>query len=218
VKRLAWLSLIFIPILVMCVFHQVQPAAAQAPTISPSIFIQSPREGQALQGIVIIEGKIRGEGFTSGKLSFSYAADGVETWFFIADIMPGAKESSQTSVKVEWDTTQITDGNYHLRLVAEYDGRATIFELIPNLRVRNHSPIETSTPAPAGTQADEGNTDHTATPTRRLEPQKTPTPLPENPAVLESNDLYRVLIITGILVLGAFLVGVIYLRVIKGFR
>ncbi len=202
----------------MSVFHQVRPAAAQAPTISPSIFIQSPREGQALQGIVIIEGKIRGEGFTSGKLSFSYAADGGETWFFIADIMRGAKESSQTSVKVEWDTTQITDGNYHLRLVAEYDGRATIFELIPNLRVRNYSPVETSTPAPAGTQVDVGNTDYTATPTWRLEPQKTPTLLPENPAVLESNDLYRVLIITGILVLGAFLVGAIYLRVKKGFR
>ncbi len=199
----------------MCVFHQVQPAAAQAPTISPSIFIQSPREGQALQGIETIEGKIRGEGFISGKLSFSYAADGPETWFFIADILPGAEEGSQTSVKVEWDTTQITDGNYHLRLVAEYDGRATIFELIPNLRVRNHSPVETSTPAPADTQE---NADHAVTPTRRSAPQKTPTPLPENPAVLESNDLYRVLIITGILILGAFLIGAIYLRVKKGFR
>ena len=199
----------------MSVFHQAQPAAAQAPTISPSIFILSPREGQALQGIETIEGKIRGEGFISGKLSFSYAADGAETWFFIVDIMPGAEESSQTSVKVEWDTTQITDGNYHLRLVAEYDGRATIFELVPNLRVRNHSPVETSTPAPADTQE---NADHAITPTPRSAPQKTPTPLPENPAVLESDDLYRVLSITGILILGAFLVGAIYLRVKKGFR
>ena len=199
----------------MSVLHQAQPTAAQAPTISPSIFIQSPREGQALQGIVTIEGKIRGEGFTSGKLSFSYAADGPETWFFIADILPGAEESSQTSVKVEWDTTQITDGNYHLRLVAEYDGRATIFELIPNLRVRNHSPVETSTPAPTDSQE---NADLAVTPTRRSAPQETPTPLPENPAVLKSDDLYRVLSITGILILGAFLIGSIYLRVKKGFR
>ncbi len=199
----------------MSVFHQAQPAAAQAPTISPSIFILSPREGQALQGIETIEGKIRGEGFISGKLSFRYAADGPETWFFIADILPGAEEGSQTSVKVEWDTTQITDGNYHLRLVAEYDGRATIFELIPNLRVRNHSPVETSTPAPVDTQE---NADHAATLTPRSAPQKTPTPLPENPAVLESDDLYRVLSITGILILGAFLIGAIYLRVKKGFR
>jgi hypothetical protein len=215
VKRLVWLSLVFVPLLVMSVFHQAQPAAAQAPTISPSIFILSPREGQALQGIVTIEGKIRGEGFTSGKLSFSYAVDGPETWFFIADIMPGAEESSQTAVKVEWDTTQITDGNYNLRLVAEYEGKATIFELIPNLRVRNHSPIETSTPAPAGIQED---TDLSATPTRRSLAQETPTPLPDNPAVLDSNDLYRVLSITGILVLSAFLIGTIYLRVKKGFR
>jgi hypothetical protein len=215
VKRLVWLSLVFVPLLVMSVFHQAQPAAAQAPTISPSIFILSPREGQALQGIVTIEGKIRGEGFTSGKLSFSYAVDGPETWFFIADIMPGAEESSQTAVKVEWDTTQITDGNYNLRLVAEYEGKATIFELIPNLRVRNHSPIETSTPAPAGIQED---TDRSVTPTRRSLAQETPTPLPDNPAVLDSNDLYRVLSITGILVLSAFLIGTIYLRVKKGFR
>lgn len=214
-KRQAWFSLVFVPLLVMSVFHQAQPAAAQAPTISPSIFILSPREGQALQGIETIEGKIRGEGFISGKLSFSYAADDTETWFFIADIMPGAEEGSQTSVKVEWDTTQITDGNYHLRLVAEYDGSATIFELIPNLRVRNYSPVETSTPAPAGTQE---NTDNAATPTRMSASQIIPTPLPDNPAELESNDLYRVLSITGILVFGAFLIGAIYLRVKKGFR
>lgn len=217
-KRLAWLSLVFIPLLVMCVFHQTQPAAAQAPTISPSIFIQSPREGQALQGIETIEGKIRGEGFTSGKLSFSYAADGPETWFFIADIMPETEEGSQTSVKVEWDTTQITDGNYNLRLVAEYEGKATIFELIPNLRVRNHSPIETSTPAPTGIQEDVDNTDRTVTPTGKSSAQETPTPLPDNPAVLESNDLYRVLSVTGILVLGAFLIGAIYLVVKKDVR
>ena len=123
-------------------------------TTAPSIFIQNPREGQALQGIEIIEGKIRGEGFTSGKISFGYGVEEDKTWFFIADIKPGAEESSQSPFKVEWDTTQITDGNYDIRVVAEYEEKATIFELIPNLRIRNHSPVETSTPAPVDSQAE----------------------------------------------------------------
>ncbi|MCJ7715593.1 MAG: hypothetical protein MUO54_03620 [Anaerolineales bacterium] len=210
VKRLAWLSLFLLPFLVLNGFHQVQLAAAQAPTIAPSIFFQNPREGQALQGIEIIEGKIRGDGFSAAKLTFSYTVEGADTWFFIADILPGEEESSQTSFKTEWDTTQITDGNYHLRLVAEYEGKATIFELIQNLRVRNQSPVETATSAPLGNQEE---VDQTATPTRRSTPQNTPTPLPVNPVVLEVNQLYRVLVITGILVVGGFLIGFIYFRV-----
>ena len=175
----------------------------------------NPREGQALQGIEIIEGKIRGEGFTSGKISFSYTSEEDKTWFFIADIKPGAEESSQTSFKMEWDTTQITDGNYDIRVVAEYEGKATIFELIPNLRSRNHCPVETSTPAPRDSQEE---VEVTLIPTRGSVSLNTPTPLPENPAVLDSMDLYKVLIISGILVLSLFLIGGIYLRIKNRFR
>jgi hypothetical protein len=210
VKRLVWISLIFIPVLVLNSFHQVQLAAAKAPTIAPSIFIQNPREGQALQGIEIIEGKIRGDGFSAGKIAFSYAMEGTDTWFFIEDIFPTGEESSQTSFKIEWDTTQITDGNYHLRLVAEYEGKATIFELIQNLRVRNQSPIETATPSSVRNQEE---MDQTATPTLKPTPQNAPTPLPENPVVLETYQLYRALFITGILVIGVFLIALIYIRV-----
>jgi hypothetical protein len=55
--------------------------------------------------------------------------------------------------------------------------------------------------------------DQTAAPTRKPTPQKTPTPLPENPVVLETNQLYRALFITGILVIGVFLIALIYFRV-----
>ena len=189
-------------------------AAAQA-TTAPSIFIQNPRGGQALQGIEIIEGKIRGEGFTSGKISFSYPAEEDKTWFYIADIKPGTEESSQTSYKVEWDTTQITDGNYNIRVVAEYKGKATIFELIPNLRIRNHSPVETSTPAPVDSQVE---VEVPLMPTRGSVSQNTPTPLPGNPAVLDSIDLYQALIFSGILVTSLFLIGGIYVRIRNRFR
>ena len=207
---MSYFFLISVPLLVLSSLHWVQPVSALVPTSSPSIFIQNPREGQPLQGIELIEGKIRGEGLTSGKLSFSYVGESPETWFFIADIIPGLEESSQTAFAVEWDTTQITDGNYHLRVIADYEGRATIFELIPNLRIRNNTAVETSTPIPEEILNAELST---PIPTTRIYPIKTPTPLPENPAVLESEVLYRILLISGILVLALFTSGGIYLRI-----
>lgn len=172
--------------------------------------MQSPREGQALQGVEIIEGKIRGDAFLKGKIAFSYAGTADPTWFFIADLIPQVDDSAQTSFRIEWDTAQITDGNYDLRVVAEYGGGAAIFELIPNLRIRNHSPVETATP---GLVSNESEIDFT--PTTILEPTtaNTPTPLAPNSAVVQSNDLYQVLKISGIGVVVLFIVGFIYWQV-----
>lgn len=213
-RKLAWIPILFVPLLALGGFWS--PAAGAPPlqvaTIAPSIFIQSPREGQALQGVEIIEGKIRGEGFVAGKISFSYTSSTAEepTWFFIADILPLSEDSSQTSFSVQWDTALITDGNYNLRLVAQYQGKASIFELIPNLRIRNHSPVETSTPLPAETGAAA-----LLTPTATFEAvlKNTPSTLPDNPVVLKSTSLSRALLAGGIAVAALFLVGGIYYRV-----
>ncbi|MCJ7734094.1 MAG: hypothetical protein MUP11_06060 [Anaerolineales bacterium] len=208
-RKAAWIFLFFLPILVIYGFKSPPTAAAQG-TIAPSIFMQSPREGQALQGVEIIEGKIRGDAFIRGKIAFSYAGAAEPTWFFIADLIPQVDDSAQTSFVIEWDTAQITDGNYDLRVVAEYGGGAAIFELIPNLRIRNHSPVETTTPGPV---SNESEIDFT--PTTILEPTtaSTPTPLAPNPAVVQSNDLYQVLKISGIGVVVLFIVGFIYWQV-----
>ena len=189
---------------------RTQPALSAPPaqsTIAPSIFIQSPREGQALQGVELLDGRIRGDGFTRGKISFSYSGVPDPTWFFIADIQPEADGSAQTSFQVEWDTTQITDGNYDLRVVAEYRDGAAIFELIPNLRIRNHTPVETATAVPASEGSGPGES-----PTATVEPtpENTPTPLPPNPAEVRSSDLYQVLKISGIVVVVLFIVGGVY--------
>lgn len=179
---------------------------AQA-TITQSIFLQSPREGQALQGVEIIEGKIRGEGFQQGKISFSYAGAQDPTWFFIADINPEAADSSQTSFKVEWDTSQITDGNYHLRVVAEYSAGPDIYELIPNLRIRNHSPVESSTPAPL-----EENGALPPSPSASSQPvlETVPPTLPPNPVVIKSESLSWMLAVSGLVVALAFAAGGLY--------
>jgi len=200
----------------------MMPGAAQAgpkpqATIEKSIFIQSPREGQAFQGIEIIEGKIRGEGFQKGIIHFSYSNSSSQerTWFFIADIQGENQDSSQAPFRVEWDTSQITDGDYDLRVVAEYSGGAAIFELIPNLRIRNHTPVETPTPAPL---ADDGSDDLPSPSTPTAPMRSTPTSLPSNPAEVQSDDLQRVLVISGIVVAGSFFLGMIYWHIFNRAR
>ena len=66
VRKNRWFPLVSILLLVLILlqgFDPVQASPNPQATILKSIFIQSPREGQALQGVQIIEGKIRGEGF-----------------------------------------------------------------------------------------------------------------------------------------------------------
>ena len=211
-RKPSWLILGFLPLLVLICLRAPGPVQAgpnpQA-TIVKSIFIQSPREGQALQGVEILEGKIRGEGLLKGSIHFSYSNSPAQerTWFYIEDIEGENQDSSQTAFQVEWDTTQITDGEYDLRVVAEYSGGAAIFELVPNLRIRNHSPVETATPAPL---AGDNGAQPYLPPSVTLEPEKTPTPLAPNPAEVRAGDLQRVVLISGIAVAGTFFVGIIY--------
>ena len=209
-KNTGLILLIFIFLLLNT--RQALSAPPAQSTIAPSIFIQSPRDGQALQGLELLDGRIRGDGFIRGKIAFSYAGVPDPTWFFIADIQPGADGSAQTSFLVEWDTTQITDGNYDLRVVAEYKDGAAIYELIPELRIRNHTPVETATAVPVSEDSAPGEM-----PSATIEPipENTSTPLPPNPAEVRSSDLYQVLKISGIGVVVLFIVGGIYWQIKK---
>jgi hypothetical protein len=130
------------------------------------------------------------------------------TWFFIADINPDENGGSQTSFRIEWDTSQITDGNYNLRVIAEYRNEAAIFELVSNLRIRNLSPVETSTPA----LLEENNELVTPTITQDIESEvlMTPTPLPLNSVVIKSESLSRTLLGSVVFVVVVFVVGGVY--------
>ncbi len=204
--------LVFLLLLVLISFQAPGPVLAGSnpqDTIEKSIFIQSPREGQPLQGVEVIDGKIRGEGFLKGAIHFSYSASQGQdrTWFYIAEIEGDNQESSQTAFQVEWDTTQITDGEYDLRVVAEYSGGAAIFEVVKNIRIRNHSPIETVTPdLSADGIGEEPPLPSSVTP----QPKNTPTPLPPNPVEVRVGDLQRILLISGAVVAGIFFIGIIY--------
>ncbi len=210
-RKIGWISLFIIVLFILSGVKNAQSAPPAQATIAPSILIQSPRQGLPLQGIVTIEGKIRGEGFSGGKISFSYSGSKDPTWFFIADIVPESSDSSQANFIVNWDTTQITDGDYDVRVVAEYQNAGAIFELIPNLRIRNYSPVETSTPVTAAENGSPGQSPTTSPETSTEDILvNTPSALPVNPVVIKSDGFARALLGSGIFVALVFLTGGIY--------
>lgn len=186
-----------------------RPVPARAQSAEPDIFIQSPRQGEPLQGVETVTGKIRGELFRRAELSFTYAGLEEPTWFFLVEFTREDIEKNSREFLYEWDTTRITDGDYHLRVRAEFqDGE--LVEVVENLRVRNYSPVETRTPGPEPT-GDPGAV--SPTPTVQPTVQPTPTPLPPNPASLSERDLLHSLRL-GLTAAGAFFgVGGVYLLI-----
>lgn len=154
--------------------------ATRLAQFSPAI--AAPRPGEALQGKVVIAGTSDAVGFTSFELAFAYPADPTGTWFLVAQ----SGEAVRDGTLAEWDTTALTDGNYTLRLRVFLDDGTSLDVLVPDLRVRNYTPVETPTPGP--TAAARTLTLPAATPPA-LRPS-TPTPLPPNPAVLTSSRLF----------------------------
>lgn len=137
------------------------------------VLISSPRAGDALQGLVIINGNTDVTGFQSAEVAFNYLGGSPQNWFLI--------QQSKTAIKdgalAVWDTTTIADGSYRLRVQVLLQDGKTLEAVIENLRVRNYTPIETKTPdsKPIGTAPG-------ATPTRiTITPRSTPSPFPSNP-------------------------------------
>ncbi|MFQ5617120.1 MAG: hypothetical protein ACE5GO_11770 [Anaerolineales bacterium] len=158
--------------------------------------IDSHRGGEAIQGQVIITGSTAIDGFFSAELSFTYTGDPTRTWFLIAENFTPVVDGPLA----EWDTFNLTDGNYDLRLlVTLLDGSQHTF-VVEGIRVRNYSPIETSTPTntptitptpiPRETPASTATNTPTITPTPTETPiPPTPTPLPTNPARLPIGNI-----------------------------
>lgn len=169
---------------------------------STPVRVSEPRSGEALQGLVEIRGTTDLPGFRLAEVSFGYQEDPTDTWFII--------EQSTTPVSKDiiarWDTSMITDGQYRLRVRVEFAGQQEVEFVVTNLRVRNYTPIETSTPdvnqvlvlQPTATML----SDYVLT-------GATPVPLPTNPAQL-TVDTLRGSALRGMayVVAGAVLMGI----------
>jgi len=178
-----------------------EPASAQVP--GSQVSIRSPQAGEALQGQVTITGNSDVTGFVSVEVSFSYANDPTGTSFLIA---VSSQPVAQGALAV-WDTTTVTDGLYTLRLRVTLADGSYVDVTVPDLRVRNYTPVETSTPTAAPVHATPVlNAIATVT------PYPTPTSLPSNPVALSPSRIYTSLGYGALIVASLFLLFGLYAR------
>ena len=89
--------------------------------------IADPQPGQALRGVVLIRGTTQQPAFDHYEVSFSYEPNPTADWFAIEAAGSSPVQNGQLA---RWDTTQIADGAYQLRLrVFSSDGGAPLQQL-----------------------------------------------------------------------------------------
>jgi hypothetical protein len=182
------------------------PFLGHTPQVSEGI-IDSPRPGEAIQGVVAVIGSSDVNGFASAEISFGYMDDPTGTWFLIANNVPPVSKSTLAA----WDTTLITDGNYVLRLRVYLTDGSSKDILVPDLRVRNYSPVETATALPV---TPEPTSIPTGTATLKPFPTPTfptPTALVQNPAILAPADVTNSILYGGLATIFTFIAIGIYL-------
>jgi hypothetical protein len=109
------------------------------------VAIHHPSEGEAIQGVVTIEGSASHPDFNYYELSFTYADVSSQTWFPLSE--PSTTPVTSGALGL-WDTVSIADGNYNLRLEVFLLDGTSLVAVVEKIRIRNSSPIETNTPAP----------------------------------------------------------------------
>jgi hypothetical protein len=193
-------------------FQRVK-AQTQSPTSTASIIeITHPKTGSAIQGMIQITGQISVEDYAYYSVEFSYQDNPQNTWFLITQ----SEEAIIGGVFADWDTSQISDGEYQIRIVLYQQNGNMTENNITNVRVRNYSAIETDTPiAPTETipptATDTPIPTATAIPTA-ITPPATSTPGAPNPAQI-SNDMVINSALKGVgVAFGLFIVFGIYQR------
>lgn len=171
------------------VFKPLFGAEGDISTVQQQVVtILFPRPGQVLQGKIAIQANITVAAVKSAELLFGYQDDPTETWFLIWE-WPGQNtpepDQEQPFLKTqiyEWDTTTLTDGDYTLKLVVTLEDGSQAEATVPGLRVRNYTPIETS--SPSGESAKQSTTPTINPALLTLTVQPSPEPKPTNPAQL----------------------------------
>ena len=179
----------------------------------PPVAIVSPAPGEVLRGQVNIIGSTNVPDFISAQLDFSYASAEADTWFPLQTLSQGVFDSPLYT----WDTTAITDGDYILRLRVITAGGSTR-EVTVSVTLQNDIVPVTPTLAPTTTAESEIGPIPTpfllaASPTVTDIPRPTPSPLPVNPASLDSNTILLSLGRGAIVILGVFALAGLIVRI-----
>jgi hypothetical protein len=137
--------------------------------------IDSPKSGEALQGVISITGSTNVAGFQSSDISFSYDRPDNSDWFPIQQ----SNEPVDSDILATWDTTTIADDTYRLRVSVTLKDGTNLETIVNGLRVRNYSALETSTPSPTKSTAGTNNSGSGVASSTSI---PTPTDLASNPA------------------------------------
>lgn len=147
--------------------------------------IQSPNNGDVLQGRIDIIGTATGIGFQYAEISFRFQKNDSGSWFLISQVGEPKIEGFLTS----WDTSTIVDGDYQLKIQAFYEDGHNVESIIDDLRIRNYSAIETIIP-PIETPLNQESTKIAAYPAQEtLSTRQYATPLPKNELIIEESDI-----------------------------
>jgi len=167
-------------------------ARAQVPGF---VEIKQPAPGDAVSGLVTIYGTADHPAFSAYDLAFAYAENPTNTWFPIGEPSQLAVVEGRLGL---WDTSEIADGEYVLRLRVWLQDGTSLEDIVSGVRVRNQSPAETPTPIPAVTPAPES----TSTPTPPLAPPASPqTPSSHRSRAVEA---LAIGVLTALAALGLF--------------
>ena len=124
-------------------------APAGRPAALGAAEIADPQPGQALRGVVLIRGTADHPAFDHYEVSFAYEPNPTASWFAIEAAGGAAVPGGQLA---DWDTTQIADGAYQLRLqVFVTTGEAPLEFITAGLIVANFVPLPTASTTPQAT-------------------------------------------------------------------
>src|SRR5258706_5072500 len=111
--------------------------------------ITSPLDGAILNGVVAFTGTATHPQFLRYELAFAYSPNPTNPWF---PLQAPVNTQVVNEIIGRWDTAQISDGLYSLRLRVYYSDTAYLEAFVQNVRVQNATPtaevIAPETPTP----------------------------------------------------------------------
>ena len=124
-------------------------APVRLPAALGTATIADPQPGQVLRGVALIRGAAEHPAFDHYEVSFAYEPNPTASWFAIEAAGGAAVPGGQLA---SWDTTQIADGAYQLRLqVFVTTGEAPLEFITAGLIVANFVPLPTASTTPQAT-------------------------------------------------------------------
>jgi len=143
--------------------------------------IFSPLEGGTIAGVVPVMGVATHPQFHHYEVAFSYEPNPTDSWFSIGETGVLPVDNERLAV---WDTTQIGDGLYAVRLRVFFSEKEFSEVIAHNVHVQNIQPTPTPTVPSTATTIMATAASVAATPTLPLPPPPTPTPFGTQPLIV----------------------------------